>query len=216
MESPTVRPGRTTRIVAAVVVTTVAGILLAATFFRRRRRKSHRKKQNGAVPQKQREAPERNIPMPVRPSDRSTEDGQTIVNVHSQHNGSPPSPSPDRTDHSRTHSTASVSQLADEHIQQSPTEERDEVDGPSLPTPSPQEMIHLGAASIDSALRYWEEALEMKTTQDGEPTEETGRYEDLRSLLKRIKDLCSDYIELSAMNFDPDARVGVDQSDTSL
>lgn len=59
MESPTVRPGRTTRIVAAVVVTTVAGILLAATFFRRRRRKSHRKKQNGAVPQKQREAPER-------------------------------------------------------------------------------------------------------------------------------------------------------------
>lgn len=27
-----------------------------------------------------------------------------------------------------------------------------------------------GAASIDSALRYWEEALQMKTTQDGEPT----------------------------------------------
>lgn len=64
------------------------------------------------------------IPMPVRPSDRSTEDGQTIVNVHSQHNGSPPSPSPDRTDHSRTHSTASVSQLADEHIQQSNRRER--------------------------------------------------------------------------------------------
>lgn len=193
------RPGRTTRIVAAVVVTTVAGILLAATFFRRRRRKPFPRKrhQNGGVPTKRPEPPERTIPVPVRPSVREENQTSTVASVHSESTAANSLPLLPRASHSRTLSTESVSHLADEHIHTSNTEQ-EQVDGPGLS--SPQEMIHLGAASIDSALRYWEEALETSGAPVAErKSGENGtQYETLHDLLKKIKELCAEYIELSS------------------